>query len=870
MTNPVHASLVSFANWSFRDIGIPESIKFVCENPTCTTVVVQSESFVAEGLLRALLSRVGFPAPRAVREVLADSGLSSPKGTRVPSSPQVAPPRLSWISVHDDSALGELIERYPDQRFVTLNVFYVRGPVRNIPSQRRSAWRWWALLFARHVAIIRFGEPRVFSRSFGPHHTGARSEHPTGDLAPAAEAAAGAGSARGIGKAVARWLKMDFYQNVKLVRGTPFQALDVQERSVLSGNEFERELSLYAQRQDISIGEARRKAGKEFRHIAANPRRILYGIAAPIVRFALRRLFTRITVQGLERLPPVVREHPVVLVPIHRSHLDYILLSSILYDSDLNPALVAAGVNLNFFPVGAIARGLGAYFVKRDSRHDRLHMLVLRRYVTYLVKRGHLQEFFIEGGRSRSGKMRAPKVGLLSVMVDAFNKRLRRDIFFLPVSLTYETVIEDSSFGEENTGVGKSKESLAALLRARKALRKKYGDVILSFGNPISLAAFAQRRESLGSDSRALVPELADHLVRQIRDGCALSLTALTFTALLMAPRYGLTRSVLRTTIENLAHLGRISRGQGGGELTNTPALEQYLAGGDHLLQDLVRGGVLSSGECLGEEVFFIPGERRFTADFYKNSAVHLFLIPSMLAMHELVAGPVRAEGLRPYHEIFALDLMLPSFEDFTREVSEVAERLRSAGVLAGDGVQGWTFASRAVGTFIPALLLPTVESYLWVLLNLKSVISPSGACSEASRKILIHPKAVEESESQKGLGATVTALNVTLRFGALVERLRGDFRISGYLSQFTRTEAAAMAALSSVLESLQQRKFLTLSGSGSKRDQLTVVRFPDGDIPLLERAHQSVREFLTSHGAGQGLRLDVSTKLGLNERSLS
>ena len=191
----------------------------------------------------------------------------------------------------------------------------------------------------------------------------------------------------------------------------------------------------------------------------------------------------------------------------------------------------------------------------RDARSDRIHALLLRRYVSDLSNRGHLQEFFIEGGRSRSGRMRQPRLGLLNTIVSAFLKGTKRDLLFVPVSITYENVVEDRTFGEENTGRSKPKENLLALLRARKIFSKSYGEVILNFGKPISLSKFVQENDESNpgssklSDERSLVQSLAATLSQRIRSQINISLTGLSYSALLMAPSYGLTRIHLLDSI---------------------------------------------------------------------------------------------------------------------------------------------------------------------------------------------------------------------------------------------------------------------------------------------------------------------------------
>ena len=188
--------------------------------------------------------------------------------------------------------------------------------------------------------------------------------------------------------------------------------------------------------------------------------------------------------------------------------------------------------------------------------------MLLRRYVTYLVKHGHLQEFFIEGGRSRSGRMAHPKVGLLSTMISAYMRGVRKELLFVPVSITYENVMEDEVFGDENTGRSKTKENLFSLLRARDLFGKKYGDVLIRFGQAIPLSRFVQARlnrlEVRPSDERNIVTSLAYTLTRKIREQSDISLTSLTCLSLISAAGYGRSKAQLQHHISTLCSIAKL------------------------------------------------------------------------------------------------------------------------------------------------------------------------------------------------------------------------------------------------------------------------------------------------------------------------
>ena len=190
-------------------------------------------------------------------------------------------------------------------------------------------------------------------------------------------------------------------------------------------------------------------------------------------------------------LDPVIdaaKLHPLVLVPSHRSHFDYLILSWLFYRSHLVPPQVAAGINLAFWPLGPIFRRAGAFFLRRSFDGDPLYTAVFRSYVQHLIKDGVTQEFFIEGTRSRTGKTLRPRLGMLRMVLEAYARGARRDLYLVPVGFTYERLVEEGSVAAERGGAAKQRESLLNLFRAGRVLRYRYGSVTVRFGEPISLA----------------------------------------------------------------------------------------------------------------------------------------------------------------------------------------------------------------------------------------------------------------------------------------------------------------------------------------------------------------------------------------------
>lgn len=225
----------------------------------------------------------------------------------------------------------------------------------------------------------------------------------------------------------------------------------------------------------------------------------LLRLAGWILYKILSRIFSSVQVHKgqLEVLRRAAdRQLPMIYLPMHRSHLDYILISFILYMNNIKPPLVAAGDNLSIPFFGSLLRGLGAFFIKRrfeplgSTRKDHVYRAVLQEYMTENLKNGHSLEFFIEGGRSRSGKACMPRNGLLSIVIDAVLEGQIEDALIVPVGVSYEKLI-DGNFMAEQLGQSKVTENFSLAAKAIwSRLRSNFGNVRVDFCMPFSIKEY--------------------------------------------------------------------------------------------------------------------------------------------------------------------------------------------------------------------------------------------------------------------------------------------------------------------------------------------------------------------------------------------
>ncbi len=810
MLRLTRAIVLRWLTWHFRKVSFPPAIEGQLSGSAPPIVVVPNDAWVWQGLLGAIAQASGL---LAVERITEHSGAAANSDQPTSSSlPLPASKKLRWLSLQDASTIESLFSSRPDASLSTLNVFQLRGPVKEVPQHNPGIASNLGMLFTRRLMTVLLGQPIPISEALRHGH-GQRAA-----------------------SRMRRLLKLDFNRNLKVVRGVPVRPLAEQARVILSGADFERELRILGERSGETTSRMHRRAERSFYELAANQRRSMYSVLAVVAKFLLNRLFTNIEMRGLDQLKEAMRTHAVVIVPMHRSHLDYILLQYKLYEAAINPPHVAAGINLSFWPVGALTRSVGAYFVKRNAR-DRIHMLVLRRYVTYLMQRGHSQMFFIEGGRSRSGKMMRPKMGLLGVLFDAYKKGIRKEILFVPASISYEQVIEDQEFGVENTGRSKTEENLRSTVSALDILKKKYGEVVVTFGAPLSLSAFMQEKAQANegippkrSDEREALNEFGLNLVRGIRRHISPSLTNLAYTALMSAPQYGLSRSALSDSVKNLARIAQILRQELSVVGENTPSLERFLEGREAILNDLPREGIVERARCLDEDVFFIPGKRRFTADFYKNGVFHLFFPVSILSTLELLGEPLTGDAARPFHGTFQSDLILPPIDEFAAEIDAVAAMLLKHGVLsATDGVV--SFSKREPGLFISSLIEGSLESMLWVWQNLL----------RTEDTIILDDATASVNDSGK---STVSRPLRVLSYPRFMSHIQNDFRSARYAGYVHRTEAASMTSLLAVLDVFLARDFISIEEKSGVRSKIILKRDASAEFEFLNRAHEAIRRW--------------------------
>ena len=384
-------------------------------------------------------------------------------------------------------------------------------------------------------------------------------------------------------------------------------------------------------------------------------------------------------VHHLDTFKEAAPGHEVVYVPCHRSHMDYLVLSYLLYVRGIVPPHIAAGINLNLPVIGTVLRKGGAFFMRRSFRGNPLYSAVFTEYVAQLVSGGYSLEYFIEGGRSRTGRLLQPKGGMISMTVRAFLRQPKKPVLFQPVYIGYEKLLEGNSYLDELIGRPKEKESIWVLLWSiPKVLRQNYGQVVVNFGEAIPLNDVLAKHapewsgEALGEDDKpAWLSDTVDALAQQIQvhiNGAAdvnpINLLAL---ALLSTPKHAMGEADLVAQIELSKTL--LSEMPYSDRVTVTPHTpDRIIAHGEEI--NVLR----RIKHPLGDVLDVVNEDTAVLMTYYRNNVLHLFTAAAWIACcfqsnRRMVRQRVLKLG-RSLYPFLQAELFLPWSED------EFAERI--------------------------------------------------------------------------------------------------------------------------------------------------------------------------------------------------
>jgi len=437
-----------------------------------------------------------------------------------------------------------------------------------------------------------------------------------------------------------------------------------------------------------AIGKVEKKAFGYAKEIASDQSYRVVRFFDLLLTWLWNRLYDGIEVNGIEEVRQLAQSHELVYTPCHRSHIDYLLLSYVLYHNGLTPPHIAAGKNLNLPLIGSLLRRAGAFYMRRSFQGDALYREVFDEYLHQMFIRGYSVEYFIEGGRSRTGRTLPPKTGMLSMTVRSFLKNTEKPIALLPVYLGYERVLESSSYQSELSGKRKRQESILDIFRVFSLFKHDFGRVTVNFGEPLALKQFMDitlpHRDGEGRlEINSACNDLAREIVTRINSHVAIKATNLVALALLSTDRQSITKTDLKNQIDLLRVLAQSGPFKGC-TIVNDSA--------DEIIEEATRIIGLTSVEHAFDTVISADPVQAISMTYNANNISHIFSLPSLICRLVRSHNQLALRDIEDYvsnlYPFFKAEMHLPWAEqDLTAIVKDLTDFLSELGVIEKDNL---------------------------------------------------------------------------------------------------------------------------------------------------------------------------------------
>ena len=686
-----------------------------------------------------------------------------------------------------------------DVQVVPVSVFWGRAPSRDdslISLLFADTWatpgtvrQFLRLLVHGRRTLVRFGEPFSLRESIAD----IAAPQPQ-DSDPAT-------------RRLARLLRATFRRERELAVGPNLSHRQTLLNAVIDSDAVQRAIGEEAVRLGIDTARAELRARRFAYEIASDYSYAYIQIYEKALDAFWSRVYDGIDVHRFEEIAQAGSGAELVYVPCHRSHVDYLVLSYVIHQRGLSPPHVAAGINLNIPLVGSLLRRGGAFFLRRSFRGEPLFGAVFREYLHAIIRRGSPIEYFVEGGRSRTGRMLPPKAGILAMTVESYLRDPTRPVVFVPVWIGYEQLVEGESYAAELAGEKKRRETLIGLLRALRDLRSRnFGRLHLNVGEPIRLDAMLDERwprwrdesgqgatgDEAGQAIQRIVAALAREIVVRINDALVVNPVNLLAVAATGSPRPAMDAGQLAQRIDALRELLAAQPLSQRQEITDSDGAAVIRYAHRHGLVELI-------DDPYGEIVAVAPKQSRLLG-WFSNNVLHAFALPSLIACVLTRRPGVDRPSLRRIaarlHPFLSAELYLGwNEQELDGRMDAVLGQFGRTGLAAFSG-EGWQPAppgsrEAAMLEAVARLLRATLERYLLVV----KVLAQAGSGTMSGGQLLDHGHRLSHRLSliQEGTGpgfadrAAIAAIIDTLLSIGLACEQEGRLRFDASLEEAAR-----------------------------------------------------------------------------------
>ncbi len=447
-----------------------------------------------------------------------------------------------------------------------------------------------------------------------------------------------------------RLLRVHFNSQRQAIIGPDLSHRRTLLNTILSCDTVMEAIEREARSRNVPVQQVEKKALKYAKEIASDQSYRVIRFFDVLLTWLWNNLYGGIEVNGIDVVKQAAQSNEIVYIPCHRSHIDYLLLSYVLYHNGLTPPHIAAGRNLNLPVIGGLLRRAGAFYMRRSFQGDPLYKEVFDEYLHQMFTKGYSIEYFIEGGRSRTGRTLAPRTGMLRMTVNSFQKDATKPIAFMPVYFGYERVLESSTYMAELSGKPKETESIFDVFGIFSSLKRDFGRVTVNFGEPLMMQEFLDSH-LVGWREPDSLPQsvfneaclkLANELATRINASVAIKPVNLVALALLSTTRQNIEEQRLLNQIELLRNIALQCSPAGSSITDQSP---------EEMLTQAIDIVGLERREHKFGTIISASWEQTINLTYNGNNVLHVFAIPSLIARYLRTTTRCTATALHEYIE---------------------------------------------------------------------------------------------------------------------------------------------------------------------------------------------------------------------------
>ena len=610
--------------WLVKVNSIPTDIQTELGIDTTKPIIylLRTHSVTDQFALKMSTNHLGLPKPT---DTVSIGGQELPACLYLQQPRSILTRKVKITKIADDvTRLFQIHREHPelDLQIVPVSIFWGRAPGRKLSG--------WSDIIAHQVSpnwLRKFFIVLFLGRDNFVCYSKAVSSRTMADLK---------GSDEEIAHKLIRLAGTHFHRRRQNLIGPTLLERQALYNAVLGADSVRQAVNDEARGKKQSKHQIQAKAKKYVDEIAADYREGIVRIGDRLLTKIWNKVYNGIEVKHADKVRALAQSgHEIIYVPCHRSHMDYLLLTYVIYHEGLVTPHIAAGINLNFWPIGGILRKCGAFFLRRSFAGNKLYTAVFREYLELLFNKGYSVKYYPEGGRSRTGRLLPPKTGMLAMTLQALVKGINRPVSIVPVYIGYEHVMEVSSYLKELKGTDKKKESFFQVFSAVRKL-KNYGNGFLNFGEPINLTNFLDTQQPDWRDAQnvetdkkprwltPVVNTLANDVMGRINQAAAVSGMSLCAMCLLSAKKHAMAQDELERAIDDYLALLKLAPYS---ELSSAPE-----SNGKALLESTLKLNKLEVSEDTFGTIISLKRKNAVALTYYRNNILHLFAIPGLIS----------------------------------------------------------------------------------------------------------------------------------------------------------------------------------------------------------------------------------------------